>query len=242
MTGKLAQQRISSVLLTAALLAFAGPSGAEQTTAPIDALKDVYLDGLHVSKDDTSHQMEAHHFCHQVNPDFMQCVIFDGNTTQAHLLGVEYMISEKLFETLSAKEQEYWHPHNFEILSGQLVAPGLSSEAEHKIMAGKINSYGKTFQMWDTGNFKHEGDKLPLGDPALMWSFNREGEEVPGLVENRDKQLGIDSQKIRRSRQDLVPQANPQAGVNVLTDYFTRPTKPIPGVTSKWLHESKSAQ
>lgn len=242
MTGKSAQQRISPVLLAAALLALAGPSGAEQNFAPVNTLKDVYLDGLHVAKGDLSHQMEAHHFCHQVNPDFMQCVIFDGNTAQARLLGVEYMISEKLFETLSAKEQQYWHPHNFEILSGQLVAPGLSSAAEHKVMAGKINSYGKTFQMWDTGNFKHEGDKLPLGDPALMWSFNREGEEMPGLVENRDKQLGIDSQKIRRSRQDLVPQANPQAGVNVLTDYFTRPTQPIPGVTSKWFHESKSAQ
>lgn len=242
MTKKLVQQRISSILLTGALLAFAGPSMAAQDFAPVNALKDIYLDGLHVQKGNLSHQMEAHHFCHIVSPDFTQCVIFDGDTAQAHLIGVEYMISKKLFDTLSPKEQRYWHPHNYEILSGELIAPGLSSAAEHKAMAGKINSYGKTFQLWNTGSFEHKGDKLPLDNPELMWSFNREGEERPGLVENRDKRLGVDIEKVRRSRQDLLPLAKPQAGVNVLTDYFTSPTKPIPGVTSKWLHESKSAQ
>lgn len=233
MAGKTARKRTSPALFTAALLVFAGPSGAGgQTNAPVAPLK-IYLDGFHASKNDTTRQMEAHHFCHQMNPDFMQCALFDGNTADAHLIGIEYIISEKLFESLPAKEQQYWHPHNFEILSGQLVTPGLSSTAEHKIMAGKMNSYGKTWQVWDTGNFKHEGDKLPLGEPALMWSFNHLGEEVPGLVESRDKRLGTDTQKARRSRQDLVPEANPQAGVDVLPDYFPGPAKPIPGVRSK---------
>lgn len=251
------QQRRVPVLLTAAALTFAAnasfaepddqPAGGEktmktkvleagatalQTDAPVDAMN-IYLNGFHAMKDDPMHQMEAHHFCQQVNEDFAQCTIFDGNTDQASLIGVEYIVSEKLFESLQAKEQTYWHPHNFEILSGQLVAPGIPSIAEHELMEGKMNSYGKTWHVWDTGNFKHEGDELPLGEPGLMWSFNRDGEEMPGLVEHRDKQLGIDTEEVRRLRQDLVPLAKPQAGVDALKGEFLGPTKSIPGVHGK---------
>ncbi len=59
-----------------------------------------------------------------MNEDFAQCVLFDGNTAEANLHGLEYIISEKVYDTLPPVEQSYWHPHNYEILSGQLVAPG----------------------------------------------------------------------------------------------------------------------
>jgi hypothetical protein len=40
-----------------------------------------------------------------------------------------------------------------------------------------MNSYGKTWHTWHTGRHDGEpGDALPLGDPKLMWSFNRDGE------------------------------------------------------------------
>ena len=62
-----------------------------------------------------------------MNQDFAQCALFDGNGRDARLNGVEYIISEKLFETLPHEERQYWHPHNAEILSGQLVAPAHAS-------------------------------------------------------------------------------------------------------------------
>src|SRR5690606_11483694 len=135
------------------------------------------------------HQMEAHHFCNQVNEDFAQGVLFDGNTREANLNGIEYSISERLFEALPQDERQYWHPHNYEILSGQLVAPGIPDVAEKELMKGKVNSYGKTFHLWSTDR----GDKLPLGEPILAWSFNRDGEAKRGLVEDRDTGLGINS-------------------------------------------------
>lgn len=52
----------------------------------------VYLVGLHPMKDHPEHQMEAHHFCRQVNEDFAQCTLFDGNTKDANLNGIEYII------------------------------------------------------------------------------------------------------------------------------------------------------
>jgi hypothetical protein len=201
-----------------------------QTDNPLEPIN-VYLNGLHAMKNDPAHQMVAHHFCSQVNEDFAQCVLFDGNTHDANLNGIEYIISEKLFNQLPAEERQYWHPHNYEILSGQLVAPGLPDVAEKALMKGKINSYGKTWHVWKTGVPNMKSDPLPYGNPELAWSFNRDGEAAPGLVEGRDRAIGIDSAETRNKRADLVPLARPQSGVDVLHGKFPRPTRSIPGVT-----------
>jgi hypothetical protein len=219
------------------------PAGAE-TTAKTDVLKggakllqdnsplapmDVYLVGFHPMKDDPSHQMEAHHYCRQANEDFAQCALFDSNTKEANLTGIEYIISEKLFDTLPNGEKEFWHPHNGEILSGQLVAPGLPEVAEKELMRGKMNSYGKTWHVWMTDT----GDKLPLGKPMLAWSFNRDGEAKPGMVDDRDKTLGVNSRELRENRADLRTLAKPQMGVDSLKGKFKRPAQEIPGVVDR---------
>jgi hypothetical protein len=208
-----------------------------QTNNPLEPMH-VYLNGFHAMKNDPAHQMVAHHFCSQVNEDFAQCVLFDGNTRNANLNGIEYIISAKLFNQLPAEEKPYWHPHNYEILSGQLVAPGLPDVAEKALMKGKINSYGKTWHVWNTGMQHRKGDALPFGDPRLAWSFNRDGEAQPGLVEGRDQAMGIDSAGKRRDRADLMPLARPQSGVDELNGKFQRPTRSIPGVVDAGRREA----
>lgn len=200
-----------------------------QGNAPV-AKMDIYLNGFHPMKDHPEHQMEAHHFCHQMNQDFAQCALFDGSGPQANLNGVEYIISEKLFATLPDAEKKYWHPHNSEILSGQLIAPGIPQVAEKALMKDKMNSYGKTWHVWNTGMFGAVADKLPYGEPMLAWSFNRDGEAMPAMVEQRDKRLGVSSADKRSDRADLRSLARPQSGVDDLKGAFPRPTKDIPGV------------
>lgn len=201
-----------------------------QGDAPLDAMN-VYLVGFHPLKKDPQHQLEAHHLCAQVNEDFAQCVLFDGNTGEANLTGIEYIISERLFESLPDNERQYWHPHNYEILSGQLIAPNLPDIAEQELMRGKMNSYGKTWHTWNTGAEGSPG--IPLGEPALAWSFNRDGEARPGLIESRDAAMNMNTEETRRERQELVPLAKPQEGVNVLKDAFGDDTQPIEGVRDK---------
>ena len=192
---------------------------------------DIYLVGFHPMKDSPEDQMEAHHYCHQVNEDFAQCTLFDGNTEDANLNGIEFIISEKLFHTLPEGEKKYWHPHNGEILSGQLVAPRIPELAEKALMKEKMNSYGKTWHLWNTGYEGKPGDELPLGEPMLGWSFNRDGEAAPGLVEKRDKKMKINNAEKRKQRADLQQFAKPQSGVDDLKDKFgRRPTEAIPGV------------
>ena len=202
---------------------------ALQSNAPVAAM-DIYVVGFHPMKDDPTQQMEAHHFCRQVNEDFAQCTLFDGNTSSANLNGIEYIISEKLFATLPEEERQYWHPHNYEILSGQLMAPGLPATAEKALMRSKMNSYGKTWHVWHTGSMGQGAQTLPLGPPMLAWSFNRDGEANPELVEQRDARMGLDTTAVRRQRQDLAAVARPQEGVDALAGWFAGSTQPLTGV------------
>ena len=194
---------------------------------------DVYLVGFHPMKDDPAHQMEAHHFCRQVNEDLMQCVLFSGNTKDAHLNGVEYIISERLYETLPDEERQYWHPHNYEILSGTLSAPGLPDAAEHELMKQKMNSYGKTWHTWKTGSVDQPGDSIPLGPALLAWSFNRDGELRGCLLREMEKSLKLDTAKKRRNREDLSRYAHPQGGVNLLRSAFPQAMDAPEGVVDK---------
>lgn len=202
---------------------------ALQSNAPL-APMDIYLNGFHADKRRAEHQMESHHYCHQVNQDFAQCVLFDGNGRNAKLQGVEYIVSEKLFNTLPKDERKFWHPHNYEILSGQLIAPNIPQAAEKQLMKDKINSYGKTWHTWHTGVFGMPSDALPLGEPALMWSFNRDGEANAAMVAARDKRLGVNTTERRQARRGLTSLAKPQHGVDAMREAFNRPTQPLEGV------------
>jgi uncharacterized protein DUF1264 len=191
---------------------------------------DIYVAGMHCAKHEPGMQMEAHHFCRQVNQDFIQCTLFDGNTRDANLIGIEYIISERLFETLPPDERAYWHPHNYEILSGQLVAPGLPEVAERAFLAQLMNSYGKTWHTWHTGRHDGEpGDRLPLGDPKLMWSFNRDGEAEESLKQDFQRAIGIEEADRRSKRRGLTEKAHPQEGVDTMAGEFTD-TRPLRGV------------
>lgn len=200
-----------------------------QTTAPLDGF-DVYVVGFHCAKGQPDFQMEAHHFCRVVNDDLLQCVLFDGNTRDANLIGVEYIVSDRLFAGLPDDEKDYWHPHNYELLSGQLAAPGLPEAAEKAFFALLVNSYGKTWHTWHTNPVAgHPGMDLPYGDPKLMWSFNRDGECDEGLRRERDEAMHLDTDAKRADRQSFLSRARPQHGVDAMKGDFPGST-PIPGV------------
>jgi len=170
-----------------------------QKKAPLGALN-AYLDGFHFANGDMSSQMEAHHFCGHLNEDVIQCVLFDGNTEAAKLVGVEYIISAALFASLPTDEKHLWHSHVHEVKSGQLVAPGIPSAAEHELMEQIAGTYGKTWHTWHTG----EGDALPMGIPTLMMGFTRDGQLDPGLAAGRDRRLKISSDERRAQRGDII--------------------------------------
>jgi hypothetical protein len=187
----------------------------------------VYLDGLHVMKEAPNLFLEAHHYCAAKSDDLLQCALYDGNTSDANLVGIEYIISESLFDKLPADEKKFWHPHNYEILAGQLLAPGMHESEEKALLQKWINSYGKTWHLWNTGYFgQPHGDSVPLGAPMLAWSFNADGEAPAQMVVDRDQRFGVSTEERRKDRADLRPLAHPQEGVNDLAPFF--PNRRVP--------------
>jgi hypothetical protein len=187
------------------------------------------VDGFHALKDNPSKQRDARLVCHALDDDLTQCVIFDGDDEDARLVGVEYVISARAFHKLTPTEQALWHPHNYEVLSGALTAPGLPSPLENLVLARWVNSWGKTWQLWDTGALGHRRDALPLGEPQLAWSFNADGEMNPQLLANREQRLGTDAGERRERRHGFVKEARPQRGVDALAEWFPL-RRPIDGV------------
>lgn len=176
-------------------------AGAEviQSRPPIEAIS-AYLDGFHFYSGDKNGQMEAHHYVTVLNDEVMQAVIYDGNTKDARLMGVEYIISERLFNMLPPEEKKLWHSHQYEVKSGSLVAPGLPAVADKALMSKIVNTYGKTWHTWHTDRDK----TLPMGIPALMMGFTGDGQLDPALLADRDRRLGINTQEIKQQRRDIV--------------------------------------
>ena len=169
-----------------------------QSKAPLDALN-AYLDGFHFESGDLQAQMEAHHYCGHLNEDSIQCVIFDGNTKNAKIIGVEYIISRRLFDTLPPEEQHLWHSHVHEVRSGTLIAPGIPDVAEHTLMQQLVDTYGKTWHTWHTDH----GDALPLGTPRLMMGFTQDGQLNEQLVRDRDRRFEMSTADRRTRREDI---------------------------------------
>lgn len=177
------------------------PAGAAgQRHDPVAALN-VYLDGFHFHNGNVGSQVEAHHFCSELNEDVTQCVIYDGNGRDARLMGIEYVVFDRVFKTLPEDERKLWHSHAYEVRSGQLIAPGMSDQAELDLMRKLASTYGKTWHTWHTD----QGQRLPTGIPSLMMGFTGEGQANPGLVKDRDKRMGVSTEKEAKKRADIQP-------------------------------------
>ncbi len=173
-------------------------AAALQIMPPVGAIN-AYLDGFHFYNGRMEQQMEAHHYCAILNEDVIQCVIYDGNTKDAKLMGVEYIVSAQLFAGLPAAEKSLWHSHVHEVKSGQLIAPGIPQKAEHELMEIIIGTYGKTWHTWHTDR-EHA---LPLGHPMLMMGFTADGQSNEAMVAERDKRMKISSAEKRKDRERI---------------------------------------
>ncbi len=175
-------------------------TGAEllQSKSPLAAIN-AYLDGFHFYNGNINAQMEAHHYVSQLNEDVHQAIIYDGNTKDAKIMGVEYIISAKLFATLPEEEKKLWHSHHYEVKSGELIAPGIPEIAEHELMEKLVSTYGKTIHTWHTDQQR----TLPLGSPMIMMGFTKDGQLKKEMIEARDKRFNVSTAEKREKRKDI---------------------------------------
>ena len=50
-------------------------------------------------------QLIAQHYCAHLSDEVLQCVLYDSEKKDARLIGVEYIVSAKIFESLPADEK-----------------------------------------------------------------------------------------------------------------------------------------
>ena len=158
-----------------------------------------YLDGFHFYNGNINAQMEAHHYVNQLNEDVYQAIIFDGNEGSPKIMGIEYIITAKLFKTLSTEEKKLWHSHVHEVKSGTLIAPGIPEVAEYELMEKLVNTYGKTIHTWHTDQER----TLPVGSPMIMMGFTKDGQLHKELMDARDKRFNVSSAENKKKRADI---------------------------------------
>jgi hypothetical protein len=183
-------------------------AGLVQDFAPVKQLC-AHLNAFHVYASDPSRAVEATHFCAHVNDEVRQCIIYDSDAPNARLIGIEYMITPRLYATLAPDERRLWHSHVFEVKSGMLVMPqgavpaAAWDAAENKEMEQVVELYGKTYHLWQVDR----GDALPLGAPQLMGSFTAPGQLDEGAWRARDERLGVSTERKKAGREYIAEPA-----------------------------------
>lgn len=158
--------------------------------------------GIHMAKKDPKLQFVAQHYCaahtgdHSGGDAMFQCVLFDGTGPNARLIGVEYLVSDKVYQALPADEKKYWHAHTYEVLGGGLIAPGMPAADEKGFMKAVMGMWGKAWHTWPDLT-----TPVPLGEPLLIWSLMADGQVDAKLLAARDKEVGVDSLKLAEARQ-----------------------------------------
>jgi hypothetical protein len=159
-----------------------------------------YLCAFHLAKKDSKIVIEAHHYCAPIADGVHQCVIFDSAGKNARILGVEYIISDKLYRALPDAEKKYYHPHTYEVTAGLLIAPGMTENAEQDLMGGLLTTWGKTWHTWPDPS-----TALPMGEPLLMWAATKDGHISDETLADRDRKFKVDTKVLRKRRSALGP-------------------------------------
>ncbi|XP_027339479.1 oil body-associated protein 2C-like [Abrus precatorius] len=163
---------------------------------------------------DMSRQIETHHYCTHLTESLLQCAVYDSDDSNARLLGVEYIVPDYIFETLSPEEQKLWHSHAYEIKSGLWVNPRVPEIIGMSELENLAKTYGKFWCTWQVDR----GDRLPMGAPALMMSPQAVSGGVvkAELVHERDAKYNISSESLKSSRIEIP---EPEM-INPMADYW----------------------
>ncbi|RZC46752.1 hypothetical protein C5167_039705 [Papaver somniferum] len=154
---------------------------------------------------DMTRQIQTHHYVTRINQDFLQCAVYDSDSTTARLIGVEYIVSDRIFESLAAEEQKLWHSHAYEIKAGLWMNPRVPEMIQKSELQDLAKSYGKFWCTWQVDR----GDVLPLGAPSLMMSPQEVnlGMLKPELLKRREDKYKVSNESLMQSRAGIeVPE------------------------------------
>lgn len=176
-------------------------NAGEAVNKPSDAYS-MHICAFHIAKDDPKVVIETQHYCTALRDNLFQCLLFEtvSEGKKPKLLGVEYVISDELYQKLSLEEKRLWHPHDYEVHEGLLALIGASKQEEQNTMKLLVKTWGKIWHTWPDPS-----TDIPLGIPRLMWSAVKEGQVPQHMIKQRDQRWGIDTSKLKKEREQYLP-------------------------------------
>ena len=120
---------------------------------------------LHVDADKhyAAHPNERiHHWCKQISKDFIECQLYTSDAPDAELVGIETIVSPRVYGTFSTEEKQLWHWHKYEVPRVNASLPDLSKDDAAKVVAKLLPTYGKIYILWDPMT-----DPNPIGQPIV---------------------------------------------------------------------------
>lgn len=87
----------------------------------------------------------AHHYCKPVSGGLTECQLYDSDTKDARLVGVETIVDTKTWQGFSDEEKGVWHYHKEEIPKINAKLPDLSAEEAAKVVKSIEETYGKIY-------------------------------------------------------------------------------------------------
>lgn len=81
----------------------------------------------------------------------MVCQLYDSNTPNATLIGVEYMIDAKTYGSIPDRDKPNWHYHKeeFSPMRANPIFPLLNDTQQEEWLNKMSNSYGKVIPNWN---------------------------------------------------------------------------------------------
>ena len=131
---------------------------------PVDGynLPQGHLNAVRHVFDDPSLRIE--HFCKPSDKIMMVCQLYDSNSANATLIGIEYIITQQQYDSLPDREKPYWHAHREEFSPNRAdpMMPELTPEQAQAEMAKMLPTWGKVIITW------MPGDDMPSFPPQVQ--------------------------------------------------------------------------
>jgi hypothetical protein len=148
-TAAQAQNATQAQNMTQTTQGFGGPP-----SGPLTAVR-------HVFDDPT---LRVWHFCKPNDKIMMVCQLYDSNSPNATLIGVEYMITADAYRNIPDRDKPNWHYHKEEFAPNRAdpKLPMLSEQQQNATMKTLAESYGKILITWNPN------DKAPIFPPQVI--------------------------------------------------------------------------
>jgi Protein of unknown function (DUF1264) len=149
MTAAQAQNVTQAQNMTQTTQGFGGPP-----SGPLTAVR-------HIFDDPT---LRVWHFCKPNDKIMMVCQLYDSNSPNATLIGVEYMITADAYKNIPDRDKPNWHYHKEEFAPNRAdpKLPMLNEQQQNATLKSLAESYGKIVITWNPN------DKAPIFPPQVI--------------------------------------------------------------------------